>query len=79
MTVTNARGHLSAEAIDLLLLSALSTTDERDARGHLETCAVCQQRWAELNEDSQKFKQYVFPRTLPKVQARLEGSRGGVL
>jgi hypothetical protein len=65
MTATNARGHLSSETIDLLLLSALSSNEANEAKAHLDDCGLCKQRWMELNEDSQKFKQYVFARTLP--------------
>lgn len=77
MTATNARGHLSSETIDLLLLSALASSEANEAKAHLDDCSLCKQRWLELNEDSQKFKQYVFARTLPQVEARLSESRPG--
>lgn len=77
MTVTNARGHLSSETIDLLLLSALSADETNQAKAHLDDCGLCKQRWLELNEDSQKFKQYVFARTLPQVEARVKASQQG--
>jgi len=72
MSVTNPRGHLSSETIDLLLLAALSPSDTNEAKGHLDGCELCKQRWIDLNEDSQKFKQYVFARTLPQVEQRLQ-------
>lgn len=77
MTVTNTRGHLSSETIDLLLLSALSAEETNQAKAHIDDCGACKQRWLELNEDSQKFKQYVFARTLPQVEARLNASKQG--
>jgi len=77
MTATNARGHLSSETIDLLLLSALSSNETNEAKAHIDDCGKCKQRWMELNEDSQKFKQYVFARTLPAVEARLNESKQG--
>jgi hypothetical protein len=73
----NARGHLSSETIDLLLLSALSADDAGAAQAHLGACAACQARWQALNEDKQKFEQFVFPRTLPSIEARLEQERAG--
>ena len=77
MTATNARGHLSSETIDLLLLSALASNEANEAKAHIDDCGLCKQRWMELNEDSQKFKQYVFARTLPAVEARLNASKQG--
>ena len=73
----NTRGHLSSETIDLLLLSALNASEANDAKAHLDTCEACRTRWRELNEDKQQFEQFVFARTLPKVEARLEKERGG--
>ncbi len=67
----NSRGHLSAQSLDLMLMQALSSTDLKAAEAHLATCTECKQQWAELSEDSQKFSQYVFPRTVAKVEARL--------
>jgi hypothetical protein len=77
VTITNARGHLSSETIDLLLLSALSANEANEAKAHIDGCTFCKQRWVELNEDSQKFKQFVFARTLPAVEARLNESKQG--
>lgn len=71
------RGHLSSETIDLLLLSALSAPESNEAKQHLDTCEACRQRWRELNEDKQRFEQYVFARTLPKVEARVKAERAG--
>lgn len=71
------RGHLSSETIDLLLLSALSAPEANQAKEHLDTCAHCKQRWQELNEDKQRFEQFVFARTLPKVEARVQAERQG--
>lgn len=76
MSATNARGHLSSETIDLLLLSALPPSETNEAKAHLDDCGLCKQRWTELNEDSQRFKQYVFARTLPNVEARLAPKEG---
>jgi hypothetical protein len=78
MSATNARGHLSSETIDLLLLAALSSNEANEAKAHIDACAMCKQRWMELNEDSQKFNQFVFARTLPAVEARLRASKQGV-
>jgi hypothetical protein len=73
----NARGHLSSETIDLLLLSALAATEANDAKHHLDGCESCRARWRELNEDKQRFEQFVFARTLPKVEARVLAERQG--
>jgi hypothetical protein len=63
--------HLSSEAIDLLLLQGLGDDETSHAHRHLDECAFCRQRWLELNEDSQRFRRFVFGRTLPSVEARL--------
>lgn len=73
----NTRGHLSSETIDLLLLSALAAPEANEAKAHLDSCESCRTRWRELNEDKQKFEQFVFARTLPKVEARLQKEQGG--
>jgi hypothetical protein len=67
----NSRGHLSSELLDLLMLSALSVAEAAAAKQHLETCTSCQRHWKELNDDKQHFEQFVFARTLPKIEARL--------
>lgn len=72
----NARGHLSSEDIDLLLLQALGAQEAEAAHAHLGACATCKQRWDELNEDKQRFEQYVLPRTLSKVEERVKGGEG---
>lgn len=66
----NSRGHLSSQTLDLLTLSALTEPESQQARAHLDTCRTCQQAWEELEGDRQKFTQFVFPRTLPEVEAR---------
>jgi hypothetical protein len=70
-----SRGHLSSEAIDLLLLAALSAPEATEAQAHLDGCDDCRARWKELNEDKQRFEQFVFARTLPKVEARVARER----
>ena len=75
MNALLSRGHLSSEAIDLLLLAALPTSEATEARQHLDGCDECRGRWRELNEDKQRFEQFVFARTLPKVEARVADSR----
>ncbi len=72
------RGHLSSESIDLLLLSALPSHDAQAAQQHLLTCSSCKAQWQALSEDQKRFEQFVFARTLPKVQARLEAQRGSI-
>ncbi len=67
----NARGHLSSETIDLLLMSALTGERQNEAKAHLDGCPLCQKRWTELNEDKARFEQFVFPRTLQKLEERL--------
>jgi hypothetical protein len=74
----NTRGHLSSETIDLLLLSALSAPETNDAKAHLDGCEQCRGRWQSLNADKQRFEQFVFARTLPKVEERVAQARGGV-
>ena len=71
---TNLRGHLSSETLDLMLLSALDATESTSAKAHLDRCTVCTTRWQEVNEDKQRFEQFVFARTLPKVEAAVEES-----
>ena len=70
-----SRGHLSSETIDLLLLAALPATESNEAKQHLDDCDDCRARWRELNEDKQRFEQFVFARTLPKVEARVQASK----
>lgn len=72
-----SRGHLSSEAIDLLLLAALSPPEASAAHQHLDSCQDCSARWRELNEDKRRFEQFVFARTLPKVEARVAADRAG--
>lgn len=72
-----SRGHLSSEAIDLLLLAALSPLQADEAQAHLDGCDDCRGRWRELNDDKQRFEQFVLPRTLPKVEARVAADRAG--
>lgn len=72
-----SRGHLSSEAIDLLLLAALSAPEANEAKAHLDGCDDCRARWQELNDDKQRFEQFVFARTLPKVEARVAKDREG--
>lgn len=67
----NARGHLSAETIDLLSLSALDPQATQVAQTHLDGCAACRSRWDELQVDSQRFKQFVYPRTVGEVTSRV--------
>jgi hypothetical protein len=67
----NARGHLSSETIDMLMLSALPAQAANDAKNHIDGCATCRTRWRELNEDKEKFVQFVFPRTIEKVSSRV--------
>jgi hypothetical protein len=73
----NTRGHLSSETIDLLLLSALSATETNEAKSHIDGCTDCRGRWQELNQDKERFEQFVFARTLPKVEARVLAEREG--
>src|SRR3954464_15705088 len=67
----NARGHLGSETIDMLMLSALDAQAANDAKNHIDGCASCRTRWRELNEDKEKFVQFVFPRTVDKVSSRV--------
>lgn len=68
----NTRGHLSSETLDLLSLSALAEAESRHAHAHLDACTTCKERWSELEEDRARFTQFVFPRTLPKVEEKLK-------
>jgi hypothetical protein len=73
----NTRGHLSSETIDLLLMAALTGDKESSARAHIDGCELCKKRWAELNEDKARFEQYVFPRTVGKLEERLNNPSFG--
>lgn len=66
----NERGHLSAETIDLLMLASLPPPDVDRAKEHLSGCSSCQARWSELEEDKARFEQYVFPRTVSRIEER---------
>jgi hypothetical protein len=68
----NARGHLSSETIDLMMLEALKGDEANQAKVHLDGCDFCRTRWQELNEDKRHFEQFVFARTLPRVEARVQ-------
>jgi hypothetical protein len=75
----NTRGHLSSETIDLLLMAALTGDKESLAKAHISECAFCQKRWSELNEDKQRFEQFVFPRTVARLEERLARGDGSTL
>lgn len=64
-------GHLSQETLDLLQLKALDAAKAGDAQKHLDGCSSCQGRFGELEKDAQHFEQFVFARSLPKVEAKL--------
>lgn len=68
----NARGHLSYETLDLLALAALAEAESQAARAHLDACTSCKSAWTELEEDRARFTQFVFPRTLPKLEQRAQ-------
>jgi hypothetical protein len=70
----NERGHLSAETIDLLMLSSLAAGDAAKARDHISSCDKCKARWTELEEDKARFDQFVFPRTVAAVEKRANRS-----
>lgn len=67
----NARGHLSSETIDLLMLSALDAESANAAKAHIDACDRCRTRWRELNEDKERFVQFVYPRTVELVTSRV--------
>ena len=67
----NARGHLSSETIDLLMLSGLDAEQTNVAKAHIDACERCRTRWRELNEDKERFVQYVYPRTVGNVTSRV--------
>ncbi len=56
--------------MDLLLLSALTPDETNAAKAHLDVCERCKDHWRALNDDKEHFEQFVFPRTLSKVEAR---------
>lgn len=63
--------HLSSETLDLLSLSALAEVESEKAHAHIGACDTCRARFSELEEDKQRFAQFVFPRTLPKIEEKL--------
>jgi hypothetical protein len=73
-----ATGHLSGEALDLLLLSALDAPAANEAKRHLDGCEGCRTSWRELNDDKQHFEQVVFARTLPRLRSRLGAPAGSI-
>jgi hypothetical protein len=65
----NDARHLSQETLDLLQLSALDGAHAAAARAHLEACERCRERFETLATDAKHFEQFVFPRTLSRVEA----------
>lgn len=55
----------------MLMLSALDAPSANAAKSHIDGCDTCRTRWRELNEDKEKFVQFVFPRTIEKVSSRV--------
>lgn len=68
----NDRGHLSSEALDRLLLASLPDGERTAAEAHVAACPECRERWREREEDRAHFEKFVLPRTLPRIEARLE-------
>lgn len=66
--------HLSREALDLLMLSALPAAEADAAKQHLGACVDCTRKWDALQADAQRFSQFVFPRTVEQVVERTKGS-----
>lgn len=62
--------HLSQETLDLLQLAALPPAATTSARTHLGACPSCAQRLSALEADARHFEQFVFARSLPKVEAK---------
>jgi hypothetical protein len=49
--VAESERHLSSQAIELLLVSALPPAEANSAKLHLDACEACRARWRALNED----------------------------
>ncbi len=62
--------HLTQAQLDLLVLSSGPTADATQA--HLQTCERCATRLAALRADQERFAQFVFPRTVAAVEARVQ-------
>jgi hypothetical protein len=75
----NDRRHLSSETIDLMMLSSLAEADHHYAKAHLSECGECKARLTEAEADKARFEQFIFPRTLPKVEERAKGVGAGWL
>lgn len=71
-----APGHLSQETLDLLQLASLPEAAAASARAHLEGCPTCRQRFEGLTADAKHFEQFVFARSLPRVEAQVSASAG---
>ncbi|MHB8419465.1 MAG: zf-HC2 domain-containing protein [Myxococcales bacterium] len=70
-------GHLSTLKLNARALGQLSPGDLGGADAHLEGCERCRALAAELAADDDRFRREVFPRTLPRIEARAARGRWG--
>ncbi len=74
--MTTDERHVSLESLDLLLIERLAPEKETELRAHLRACDACQALLDRQMADHQEFVKTVFPRTLPKVEAKWESGSG---
>jgi hypothetical protein len=53
-------------------MSALAVGPAEQAHLHLRECDACRSQWDQMNADKKHFDQFVFGRTLPAIETRLE-------
>ena len=60
---------------DLALEEVLLTPGESEHRAHVDGCAACQARLAEMRRQGEDFMRYVFPATVEAVEEAAAGGR----
>ena len=60
---------------DLALEKFLLAPEESSQKGHVDFCASCQARLAEMKRQGEEFMQFVFPATVDAIEAAAERKR----
>lgn len=64
--------HLSSMKLDAFAIGSLAPGELSLARAHLDGCARCRGELEAIEASHAKFSRDVFPRTVPRVRARME-------